>query len=86
MKWYMGVNTNGIDHYRRMIKAAVISNEKFSNFEPHLVYDGTDHPLIDWLEKRNVTIHPYRVSFHDKIMASSGQKNHLILWLPQELI
>lgn len=72
MKWYFGINDNGIDYFKNMIKAAVNSCLLNTDLVPHCIYDGNgEHELIQWLIKKNVKIVKHRLTFYELMKEKS---------------
>ena len=76
MKWYFCFNGEATTWFSDMIKVAVVSARAKTNLEPHCIYDGDHTPLIDWLQKWNVTVHHSRVSFRARFWAEEVRRRN----------
>ena len=57
-----------------MVKVAVHTALKHTSLVPHLLYDGRDNALTDWLRKQKVAIIPCRTPFFDQLREVSQKK------------
>lgn len=56
------------DHgWVELIGAAVESARRYTDLDPHFLYDGAPSELTEALERAGVAIHPHRLSFADAI-------------------
>ena len=52
MKWYFCANEDGLFRYEFSIRVAVESAIANTTLDPHVIYDGGDHPILDWMSAR----------------------------------
>lgn len=81
MKWFMTTNEaslNNVGFYRQM-QVAVLSARERTTLEPYLVYDGNEHPGLEWLRRHGVTILPHRLTFADSVREYVRKEGDLAL-------
>lgn len=72
MKWFTATNESslGEDQFFELLAAAVLSAQKNTSLDPHLLYEGDlQHERLRWLEQKGVTVVPHELSFRDEIEA-----------------
>ncbi|MBM85774.1 MAG: hypothetical protein CMM47_07110 [Rhodospirillaceae bacterium] len=69
MKWYFCANEEGVFRYESSIKVAVESAVQRTSLDPHVIYDGGHHPILDWMQSRGVTIVKRRTPLAPDILA-----------------
>lgn len=74
-KWYFAINDSGVEGYEYMIKAAVLSAQKYTSLLPHCIYYGQDAAIMGWLRDHDVRIINRTSSFIDEIHATADNGN-----------
>jgi len=69
MKWYFCANEEGLFRYESSIRVAVESAVQRTSLDPHVIYDGGDHPILDWMRARGVTVVRRRTPLEPNILA-----------------
>ena len=77
MKWFFALNEKSalFDEYSRMLKVAVHTALKFTNLQPHFLYDGEENSLTDWLRDRGTEIIKCRSFLYDRLQELAEQRN-----------
>ena len=82
MKWYFCANEDGLFRYESSIRVAVESAIANTTLDPHVIYDGGDHPILDWMRARGVTVVRRRTPLESDILARAegpGYKHRIAL-------
>lgn len=68
-KWYFATNENGIRRpgARGLLRAAIRSCRLNTNLQPHLIYNGGPHPVLDEFRRFGVKIIPHTPSIDDAL-------------------
>ena len=69
MKWYFCANEDGLFRYESSIWVAVESAIRNTTLDPHVIYDGGEHPVLDWMRDRGVTVVRRRTPLAAEILA-----------------
>jgi hypothetical protein len=69
MKWYFCANEDGLFRYESSIRVAVESALANTTLDPHVIYDGGEHPILDWMRSRGVTVVRRRTPLETDILA-----------------
>jgi len=79
MKWFFALNDEGESYAElaKMAQVAVHTAQKHTSLKPHLIYDGRDNSLIDWMESRNVTVIRRRSFVYDEIRQIAERRNNM---------
>lgn len=79
MKWFFALNDEG-DSYAdlaKMAQVAVHTARKYTSLKPHLIYDGKDEVLVDWMESRNVNVIRRRSFVYDELKRIAERRNDI---------
>lgn len=82
MKWYFCANEDGLFRYESSIRVAVESAIANTTLDPHVIYDGGDHPILEWMRSRGVTVVRRRTPLEPDIFARAegpGYKHRIAL-------
>lgn len=82
MKWYFCANEDGLFRYESSIRVAVESAIAKTTLDPHVIYDGGDHPILDWMCARGVTVVRRRTPLEPDILKRAegpGYKHRIAL-------
>lgn len=66
-RWYFCLNDNGIPHFDRCIRVAVGTARQHTKLEPICLYSGRDHPFVDEMQARGVTVIRHQSSLSEAI-------------------
>ncbi len=79
MKWFFALNDEGdsYDELAKMAQVAVHTALKYTSLEPHLIYDGRDEALVDWMKKRNVNVIRRRSFIYDQLREIAVRRDNM---------
>jgi hypothetical protein len=69
MKWFMALNqrSEGFADYALMMQVAILSAERHTSLEPHVMFDGVECELTEWLRARKIPVHAIRSRLFDAL-------------------
>ena len=76
MRWFLALNEQAFhaDRYADLLKVAVVTAAETSGLVPHLLYDGSDNALTDWLRGRGGQVIPCRSFAYEQIAAIAQRR------------
>jgi hypothetical protein len=76
-KWFMALNQDSRNFvgYADMVKVAVQSALRHDELEPHLLYDGEDNDLTDWLRRKGVTVIRRRSFLYEHLSRAAEKRD-----------
>lgn len=82
MKWFLALNRDspGFPLYAELVRVAIHTARKHTSLVPHLIFDGKDSELENWLAANGVTVIPRRSFLFDQlreIAQRTGNQNCL---------
>ena len=77
MKLFFGLNEEGSEfaNYAKMLQVAVYTAQKFTSLEPHVLYDGAENWLTEWLKRKNVRVINCRSFLYPQLEQIAVRKN-----------
>ena len=78
MKWFFAVNeaAPNFGPIAQMIKVAVYSARENTTLVPHILYDGHENALTEWLQDRGVTVVPCKSILHVQLGEIAARGGH----------
>ncbi len=69
LRWFLALRENprSLNHHAQMVRAAVHSARKYTKLLPHLLYDGGENHLTEWLKTQGVPVLHCRTRLDDAL-------------------